>query len=192
MPTIYADRYGLPLSTQSSAAAAHYMTAMDQALAMQRGAQKSLEAAIDDDPDCAMAHIALAREWQYRGKRAEAQASKTRARQCLDGLTRRERQHVEALSQAVDGDSPAALALIHEHLQEFPRDALLLKQADGPFGLIGFGGGQDRLEANFALLDSVAEAYGDDWWFLSAYAFAHNELGQHTQARRLVERALEH
>ena len=57
--------------------------------------------------------------------------------------------------------------------------------------MIGFGGGQDRLEANFALLESVAEAYGDDWWFLSAYAFAHNELGYHEKARRLVQRALE-
>jgi len=76
-------------------------------------------------------------------------------------------------------------------VQEFPRDAFLRKQADGPFGLLGFGGGQDRLEANFALLDSVAEAYGDDWWFLSAYAFAHNELGYYEKARRLVQRALE-
>jgi tetratricopeptide (TPR) repeat protein len=80
--------------------------------------------------------------------------------------------------------------LIREHVQEFPRDAFLLKQADGPFGLIGFGGSQDRLETNFALLDSVAEAYGDDWWFLSAYAFAQNELGYHEKAQRLVQRAL--
>jgi tetratricopeptide (TPR) repeat protein len=40
-------------------------------------------------------------------------------------------------------------------------------------------------------LDSVAAAYGDDWWFLSAYAFAHNELGRHEEARRLIQRALE-
>jgi len=109
----------------------------------------------------------------------------------MEGVTRRERQHIEALARAVDGDGPEALALIREHVQEFPRDAFLLKQADGPFGLIGFGGSQDRLEANFALLDSVAGAYGDDWWFLSAYAFAHNELGYHEKARRLVQRALE-
>lgn len=97
---------------------------------------------------------------------------------------------MQALAQAVYGNGPKALALIREHIQEFPRDAFALKQADGPFGLIGFGGGQNRLEANFALLDSVAHAYGDDWWFLSAYAFAHNELGHFTAARRLVDRSL--
>lgn len=186
MSAPYEDRYGLPLSTPVRAAADHYIAGIDQALALQAGAQTSLEAAIAVD-----AHFALAREFQYRAQTTEAQTSKLKALQCLDGVTRRERQHVAALARAVDGDGATALALIREHVQEFPRDAFLLKQADGPFGLIGFGGGQDRLEANFALLDSVAEAYGDDWWFLSAYAFAHNELGRHEEARRLVQRALE-
>src|SRR5262245_28972517 len=191
MNAAYEDRYGLPLSAQGQAAAEHYMEGIDRALALSVGAQASLEAAIAADPSFAMAHIALARELQYRGKIAEAQASKSKAVQYMDGVTRRERQHIEALTKAVDGDGPGALALIREHVQEFPRDAFLLKQADGPFGLLGFGGGQDRLEANLAMLDSVAGAYGDDWWFLSAYAFAHNELGYHEKARRLVQRALE-
>jgi len=191
MSTTYTDRYGLPLSTPERGAAEHYIEGIDRALALNMGAQESLEAAIAVDTHFAMAHIALAREFQYRGQNTAAQASKVKALQCVDGVTRREQQHVEALAKAIDGDGPSALALIREHVQEFPRDAFLLKQADGPFGLLGFGGGQDRLEANFALLDSVAEAYGDDWWFLSAYAFAHNELGYHEKARRLVQRALE-
>ena len=191
MNATYKDRYGLPLSAQGRDAAEHYMEGIDCALALTTGAPAGLEAAIAADPGFAMAHIALAREFQYRGDIPEAQASKFKALQCMDGVTRRERQHIEALVRAVDGDGPGALALIREHVQEFPRDAFLLKQADGPFGLIGFGGGQDRLEANFALLESVAEAYGDDWWFLSAYAFAQNELGSHEKARRLVQRALE-
>lgn len=189
--TTYRDRYGLPVTAQTPGAAEHYMTGIDRALAMSVGAQDHFQAAIAADERCAMAHMALAREFQYRGQPAAAQASKACALQCLDGVTRRERQHLEALAYAVHGDGPTALALIREHLQEFPRDAFLLKQADGPFGLLGFGGDQDHLEANFALLDSVAVEYGDDWWFLSAYAFAHNELGRHAEARRLVERALE-
>jgi tetratricopeptide (TPR) repeat protein len=178
------------VTAQGRDAAEYYMAGIDQALAMQMGAQASFEAALAVDETCAMAHIALSREFQYRGKTAEAQASKDKAVQCMQGVTRREQQHIIALARAVEGDGPTALALIREHVQEFPRDAFLLKQADGPFGLIGFGGSQDRLEANFALLDSVADAYGEDWWFLSAYAFAHNELGRHETARRLVQRAL--
>lgn len=191
MTTTYTDRYGLPLTAQTQAAADHYLAGVDSALALNAGAQEHFAAALAADERCAMAHMAMAREYQYRGQSAAARASKERALQCMDGVTRRERQHLQAMATAVDGDGTAALALIREHIQDFPRDALLLKQADGPFGLLGFGGEQKHLEANYALLASVAEAYGDDWWFLSAYAFAHNELGRHTEARRLVERALE-
>jgi predicted Zn-dependent protease len=171
-------------------AAELYCTSIDTLLALNHGAQQSLEAAIAHDADFALAHIALARWFQYASDMPQAQASKARALACLDGVTRRERQHVTALAKAVDGDGPGALALIYEHLQEFPRDAFVLKQADGPFGLLGFGGGQDHLEENFALLHGVAHAYGEDWWFLSAYAFAHNELGHVAEAERLAAHAL--
>src|SRR5215831_7953400 len=191
MSATYEDRYGLSLSAQGREAAEHYREGIDRALALSVGAQASLEAAIAADAGFAMAHIALAREFQYRSNIAAAQTSKSTALQCMESVTQRERQHIEALARAVDGDGPEALALIREHVQEFPRDAFLLKQADGPFGLIGFGGSQDRLEANFTLLDSVGAVYGDDWWFLSVYAFAHNELKNHEKARRLVQRALE-
>jgi tetratricopeptide (TPR) repeat protein len=185
------DRYGLQLSTSSAEAAELYGASIDIMLALNAGAQENLDAAIAHDEDFALAHIALARWFQYAGEMAQAQVSKRRALECLDGVTRRERQHVTALAKAVDGDGPGALALIYGHLQEFPRDAFVLKQADGPFGLLGFGGGQDHLEENFALLDGVAHAYGEDWWFLSAYAFSHNELGRFAEAERLAERALE-
>jgi hypothetical protein len=41
-----------------------------------------------------------------------------------------------------------------------------------------------------SLLDERASAYGDDWWFLGAYAFAHEELGRFEVARQLAERSL--
>lgn len=191
MRALYNDRYGLPLSTTSQEAATHYIAGVDAALAHSYGSQTALEEALASDPHFAMAHIALARGLQYEGKIPEARTSKARALACLEGVSQRERQHVTAMAVAIDGNGPEALALIREHIKDFPRDALLLKQADGPFGLIGFGGSQQRLQENFALLESVAPAYGDDWWFLSAYAFAHNELGQHATARRLAQRSLE-
>ncbi len=191
MSATFQDRYGLPLSTPSQQAVTHYMTGVDCALAHSQGSQESLQAALMHDPDFAMAHIALARGCQFEGNLPAAHASKSRALECLQGVTTRERQHVKAMATAMDGDGPAALALIREHIQDFPRDALLLKQADGPFGLIGFSGSQQRLQENLALLDSVATAYGEDWWFLSAYAFAHNELGCHNEARRLAQRSLD-
>ena len=75
MSTTYEDRYGLPLSAQGREAAEHYIEGIDQALALSVGAQANLEVAIAVDPNFAMAYIALAREFQYRGNSAAAQAS---------------------------------------------------------------------------------------------------------------------
>jgi Tfp pilus assembly protein PilF len=99
MSATYKDRYGLPLSAQGQAAAEYYMEGIDCALALSVGAQASLEAAIAADPGFAMAHIALAREFQYRDNITAAQTSKAKALQCMDGVTRRERQHIEALAK---------------------------------------------------------------------------------------------
>ena len=87
MSTMYTDRYGLPLSAQGQEAAEHYMEGIDRALALSVDAQASLEAAIVADTDFAMAHIALAREFQYRGNIAEAQASKVKALQQFPLMT---------------------------------------------------------------------------------------------------------
>jgi hypothetical protein len=100
-------------------------------LALNDGARENLDAAIAHDEDFALPHIALARWFQYAGDMAHAQASKLRALECLDGVTRREQQHVTAQATAVDGDGPGALALVYEHLQAFPRDAFVLKQVEG-------------------------------------------------------------
>lgn len=186
----YHDRYGLPLSTTSGEAAQHYTDGLDLALAGNAGADACFEQAIAADEGFALPYVALARSRQYQGLTAAARDGVARARQVVTGASRREQGHVNAIGRAIEGDPAGALALIREHLTEFPRDAFPLLQANGPFGLIGFGGGQDRHEENFALLESVAPAYGDDWWFLSAYAFAHNELGHFAEARRLAERSL--
>jgi tetratricopeptide (TPR) repeat protein len=56
--------------------------------------------------------------------------------------------------------------------------------------LIWNGGWLDRHTQSHALLASVADAYGDDWWFLGVYGMSHQELDRLEEARRLAERAL--
>ena len=119
-----------------------------------------------------------------RGKRRGALA------RCVAGGTARERGHVEALAIAVEGDAVRALAAIAEHLVEFPRDAMVLSPATGVYGLIGFSGRQDRNEALAALLDPLAGAYGEDWWFLGAHGFALTEARGWAAGAPLVERSL--
>lgn len=184
------DRYGLTLSTSSTDATHAYVEGVDRLLAAHAAPEEAFDRALAADPRFALAQIGLARSLQLLGRGAPAQATAARARELGASLERRERQHVEALALAVAGQGARALALIREHLAEFPRDVMALAAANGVYGLIGFSGRQDRNEAMLALLDSVAPAYGDDWWFLGAHGFARTEALGWKAGAPLIERAL--
>jgi tetratricopeptide (TPR) repeat protein len=184
------DRYGLPLSTASPTAAERYSEGIDRTLAATPGADQCFAQALEADEGFALAEVAIARNLQVQGDLPGARARAARARTLVAGATHREQQHVDAIATAIESGGPAALALVKEHVTEFPRDAYVLSQANGVFGLIGFSGRQDRNDEQLALLESVAGDYGDDWWFLSAYAFALNELFRTEEARPLAERSL--
>src|SRR5713226_5911942 len=185
------DRYGLSLSTSSAAATRAYVEGVDRFLAAHAAAEESFDHAVAADPGFALAHIGRARSLHLQGRGALAQAAVAQAREVTASLDRRERQHVEALGLAVAGQGARALALIREHVAEFPRDAMALAAANGVYGLIGFSGRQDRNEEMLALLASVAPAYGEDWWFLGAHGFARTEALGWKAGAPLVERSLE-
>jgi len=188
----FSDRYGLPLSTTSARAADLYVEGIDQALSGNAESDACLEEAISLDEGFALAQIALARSEQFRGLIPQARERAARARALVGGVSARERGHVGAIATAIElGGGPEALAMVKEHVAAFPRDAFVLSQANGVYGLIGFSGRVDRNDEQLALLDSVAADYGDDWWFLSAYGFAHTELFRFDEGRRLVERSMQ-
>ena len=186
----FTDRYGLGLSTASARAAELYQQGVDHSLAAEAPAEARFREAREEDPGFALAHAGEARMLQFRGKGREAREAITRATAVASNASRREQSHVAMLATAIGGDSPAALAALHEHLAEWPRDAFLLSQACGVYGLIGFSGRLERNDEQLALLEPLAGAYGDDWWFLSQIAFAYNELFRHEEARRATEAAL--
>ena len=181
------DRYGLPLSTSSAVAAEHYQAGMDRLLAYGYGADQSFAAAVAADGEFALAHAGAALVALFQGEGAAAKASVERARGLIGGATRRERQHVEALAAVAGGEAARGLALIEEHVREFPRDALLVHQAGSAIGL---GGRADREEHRVAFVERLAPAYGDDWWFQSALAFTYLEVERYEESRRLSERSL--
>lgn len=183
-----ADRYGLPLSTSSAVAAERYQEGMDRLLAYGPGADESFATAVAADEGLALAHLGSALFAFFQGDGPAARAGVAAARARVAGVTRRERQHVEALSAVVSGETTRGLGLIEEHVAEFPRDALVVNQASSA---IGFGGGADREERRRAFVERLASAYGDDWWFQSALAFTYHEVGRLEESRRLSERSLE-
>lgn len=187
----FTDRYGYELTTGSASAADAFVRAVDRILAYNSGAEDALLEAVEADPGFALARMTLARQLQVSGNSLDASREKEAARAAAGGATRREQQHIAAIACAMDGDGPGATALIREHLAEYPRDAYLLLQVSGPFGLIAFHGSYDWRAETFSIIDPLANAYGDDWWFLNTHAFVHNELEHFDVAMRLARRSLE-
>ena len=183
------DRYGLAVTTASASALGAYVEAVDRLLAALPGADEAFGRALTADPRFALAEAGRARTLQLLARMDEARAAARHALELAASLPWRERQHVEVLALVVEGQGAAALEAARAHLQEFPRDAMVLAPCTGVFGLIGFSGRRGREAEMLALLDGLASHYGDDWWFGMAHAFAQNETGQGSRrARRSIVR----
>ena len=182
------DRYGLEVTTSSPTAVEHFQDGMDRLLSYSVGSEESFTSALEADPQLAVAHIGLALLALVQGDASTARAAAGRARETVAGATRRERQHVEALSALVAGETTRGLGLVDEHVAEFPRDAVVVNQAGNAIALAG---GSDREQRRVAFVERLAPAYGDDWWFHSALAFAYHEVDRFEESRRLSERSLQ-
>ncbi|MEK9279372.1 tetratricopeptide repeat protein [Bradyrhizobium sp. ISRA442] len=183
------DRYGLPLSTASDAAASAYREGVDLMLAGWTGTAEALERAITADPDFALAHIARARlhAFYQQGDLARQKATVARELVAKRG-TERERSHVETLALSVEGRLPEALAATLQHIESWPRDAVVLSLPLGAFGLFAFSGMADHDRARQELCERVAKHYGEDWWFLTLYGWAMTENGDVARGRPVTER----
>ena len=186
------DRYGLPLSTGSTAAAEHYAEGVDLLLSLNFGPEEAFRRAVEEDEGFALAHAGISEMQMMRGEVEEAKASAERAAALAAGCLRWERRRVEAVSLFVNGRGAEALALIREQLDESPQDALSLRMANRLFVLGCSGAGVADYPPDLLMLLKEAEPhYGDDWAFLGQYAFAHHECGLFDEALRHAERSLE-
>ena len=187
---MHRDRYDFALTTASADARDAYVTAVDLTLGANYGAEEQFRRAIACDEGLAVAHAGLARTLQVLGKIPDAKASAARAQTLASSLPHRERSHVAALATMIDSGSVAGLTAAKEHLALYPRDAMVLAPCTGVFGLIGFSGRAGREAELLELLDPLADAYGDDWWFTASHAFAQVEFGQVQRAKATIERSM--
>src|SRR5712691_5180025 len=137
------DRFGLTLTTSSDAAAGNYVRALDLMLSANIGGEALLDAALESDPEFALAHIARARLLQVQARVAEAREAAQTALALGGRVTAREARHIETLALAIDGRSAQAIAMTEEHVAEYPHDALVLSLVLGVFSLLGFSGRAD-------------------------------------------------
>jgi tetratricopeptide (TPR) repeat protein len=184
------DRYDLPLTTASDRAAAHYLDGVDRMLSAWHGAGEAFDQAIAEDPGFALAHIARARVHQLNMEGAEARALAARARELAANATMRETRHIEITAAVIEGKARLAVGDAEAHLDEYPRDALILSLLLGAFGLYAFSGRPDHDTAKLAICERHASHYGEDWWFLSYLGWSHTEAGNLSTGRTLTERAM--
>ncbi len=187
---MHRDRFGLPVTAASDAAVAAYVAAVDRILAANVGAENLLDEALAADPAFALAHIARARLLQLQARIAEAREAATAARHRATDLPLREKRHVETIALAVEGHGADAMRSLEAHIEEFPRDAMVLGLALGVYGLFGFSGRVDHHEAQLALLERLAPRWDEDWWFDTYRGWAKIETGDLVAGIPLVERAL--
>jgi len=186
------DRYELPITTLSSQAATYYVDGLDLFLSQNYGSEERFQKATATDERFAIAYGALAILHMYGGRLEKAKDTIKQARSLSVGVSRREQHQIDAITHIIEGEGRRALALIQEHLSEFPRDALMMRLAQRLFVLGCSGAGVKNYPAElFALLKSLASAYGDDWAFLGSYSFANHETGLLTDAFHLAERSLQ-
>jgi len=185
------DRFGQSLSTHSAIAAKAYSNAIDALFALQLGSGALIDAALEEDPEFALAHSVKARSLFFEGMNREAVRSAERGQALAANATRRERQHAEIVLLVTKNESAQALKMVLEHAREHPRDALPLSFALGVYGLLGFGGFIDYHQQQHELLESLADAWDEDWWFLTSLGWSYVETGKCEIGIEMLDRALE-
>jgi tetratricopeptide (TPR) repeat protein len=184
------DRYGLLLSTASSAARDAYLEGCEAKLTMYPGAIEAFDSSIAADPGFALAHAAKAHTLLERGDAAAARASMASANSLTVGLSAREASHIAFFDLLVAGDTEGALAAVHAHLDAWPRDTVVLGTTAFTNGLIGNSGRSGQKRILLDLLDRLAASWDDDWWFTAHHGMALSENGQRQAARPKIERSL--
>ena len=184
------DRYGLTLSTSSTAARDAYIEGVNLLLTVYPGAAAAFDRAIGADPEFALAHIGKARALQL-GSDVSAMRDCLALVGSLSELgSAHDRSRIDVFRHLFAGQSVAALAALRVHVETWPRDALVLSLAANQGGLIGMSGLAGREHDLVDFLGGLASHYGDDWWFQGHYGMALSEIGQHNVARPMIERSL--
>lgn len=186
------DRYGMTISTSSPTAAERWLEGADLLLSQNFGPAAKFQEAIELDEGFALAYAGLAYMQMLAGKAEEAREHASRAQALESGITRRERQQIQAIALFVNGKGRDSIALIRQHLAEYPRDAVMMRLAQRLFMLGCSGAGVPNFpDELLALLKPLERECGDDWAFLGQYAFAHHETGRFDEAMSLARRSLD-
>ena len=185
------DLFGCPISTGSAPAAAAWDAMALGFLAHGAQTPAHLGAALDADPDLAIAHAAKGLFSLMLGRRellpvaAEAHA----AARALVPASAREAGYVAALGDWLAGRPSAAAERMDAVLAREPRDALALKIGHAIRFILGDAGGM-RASVE-AALPALGEGHPAAGYALGCHAFALEETGEYAAAEAAGRAGLE-
>ncbi|RLA34500.1 MAG: hypothetical protein DRR15_08950, partial [Gammaproteobacteria bacterium] len=186
---MYKDSYDLELSCASEAALQAYLAGIEISKGFDAPGITELTEATTQDEEFALAHAALARQFQIHGFASEAKEHSAKSIALKANATPREQSAIDVAAAAASFN-PAVLGMARRHVDDYPQDLFVLSYIVGPFGLLAFSGEHDWREQSMALLQETKTAYpDDDWWHLTARSYAGAEIGDLKQARDDGERA---
>ncbi|PUA82235.1 FAD/NAD(P)-binding protein [Nocardioides currus] len=181
------DPLGLPLSATAEAAS-FYNAGIEKVMRLQSGGEDLLREAAALDPDFALAHAALAMLGHEAGAATDVAASLQAARRgVLKRGDERERSLVDVIGRRVDDARHEGAKALMNHIAHHPRDVLAVSAA---VPTIAFSGVTDIQQEAWDLVDGLAPAYGDHWWYISLQAFTRQDQGRFDEAGLLAESAL--
>jgi tetratricopeptide (TPR) repeat protein len=183
------DVRGLSLTAPSSEAVERFDALMNDLYYYRLGIQDRLAALIEEFPEFPLAHVLMGFSLMTEG----TLDSQPRARKYLNQAealpaNRRERLHQEALRAWIAQDYSARATAWEQILMEWPIDLLAFRQYTGTL----FWSGDKRHQAEVTMgtapyWDSKIPGYGH---FLSAHAFAMEEVGQYEVAESAARAAM--
>ncbi len=179
-----ADAYGLPVTAASRAAVDRYDRGVHALLAFGADTLSDFRAALDLDPEFALARAGLAVALYLDEKIPEGRAAMDDAMRTAPALPERERRHLEALALWVGGRGNEAIDVITAILAEHPRDVVLLQR----LYFIYFW--QGRSTDMLALTTSVLPAFESESHAHGLHAFSLEENRRFDEALALAERAM--
>jgi len=178
------DLYGLPVTTASPDALDTYDRGARALLGWEAGALDLFSAAAARDPSLALAHAGAAICFFLEERFAETREASERARAASEGQSARERSHVNAVTLWTAGKVDDAERAMLEHLDQWPRDMVVLQRLYFVWFWLG------KFPAMRELADRMAPHYPGDSFMLGMHAFALEEAGECGAAARMAEAAL--
>ena len=172
------DAFGNTVHCSSAPAVRAYDRAVDCYLHAFPGVLEATEEALAHDPGFALAHALRGLFHAMYGRGNDARQCLSRARDCHDSVSDRERSHVDLIGAIIEARTRDALTAVEVHTNSYPTDIVAVAPALGAYGLFAFSGRADHDAARLAFVERVAPHFPSSFpWLLAHRGWCRIECG---------------